>query len=164
MQPISRGQLVVRQGLLFGAVLGLVDFLRTLIEGPGGLTSPVPGGLGVVAFLIVGAGFVYLGVRVAARTARVGASALAGLIAGLVVWAFYVVGTLLVALPNQETLRRQFQAAADQSHLGVQYTTGLVMGGIVVTLILAIFASAAVGAGLAALGGVFGKRQALRIA
>ena len=164
MQSPRRGQLVVQQGLLFGVLLGIVDLLRTLAEGPNGLTSPAPGALGTVALLIVAAGLVYLGFRVAARTARVGASVLAGLIAGLVVWACYVVGTMLVALSNQDTLRRQFQTAADQAHLGIQYTNAAVIGGLIFSLVLAVFLGAGVGAALGALGGVFGKRQVVQTA
>jgi hypothetical protein len=164
MQPTTRDRVVVQQGLLFGVVLGVIDLLRTLIDGPTGLTSPTSGALGVIAFLIVAAGFVYLGFRVAAQTTRVRSSALAGLIAGLVVWACYVVGTMLVALPNQDTLRRQFQAAADQAHLGIQYTNAAVVGALIFSVLLAVFLGAGVGAALGALGGVFGKRQVLRAA
>jgi hypothetical protein len=46
MQPITRGHPVVRQGLLFGLVLGIVDLVRTLFEGPNNLISPAPGALG----------------------------------------------------------------------------------------------------------------------
>jgi hypothetical protein len=159
MQTPIRNHLVVRQGLLFGVVLGLVDLTRTLVEGPNGLTAPAPGALGLVAFLIVAAGFVFLGMRVASMVGRIGASALAGLIAGLVVWAFYVVAALVVALPNQEALRRQFQAAADQAHVNVQYSTGAALGAVIFALVLAIFLGAGIGAGLGALGGVFGKRR-----
>jgi uncharacterized membrane protein len=162
MQPAARSHVVLRQGLLFGVVLGLVDLTRTLVEGPNGLTAPAPGALGLVTFLIVAAGFVYLGVRVASVVGRIGASALAGLIAGLVVWAFYVVAALVVALPNQETLRRQLQAAADQAHVNVQYSTAAALGAIIVTLVLAIFLGAGVGAALGALGGVFGKGRVAR--
>jgi hypothetical protein len=164
MQLTVRGHLVLQQGLLFGVVLGVIDLLRTLIDGPSGLTAPLSGALGVIAFLIVAVGFVYLGFRVAARTTHVRSSALAGLIAGLVVWACYVVGTMLVALPNQDTLRRQFQAAADQSHLGIQYTNAAVIGALVFSLVLAVFLGAGVGAALGALGGVVGKRQVVQTA
>jgi hypothetical protein len=150
----------VRQGLLFGVALGLVDFVRTLVEGPNGLTSLTSGVLGVAAFLIVAAGFVYLGVRVASATGRTGPSALAGLIAGLVVWAFYVVAALIVALPNQDTLRRQFQVAADQAHLNVQYTNAAALAAVIVSLVLAVFLGAGVGALLSTLGGLFGRRRA----
>jgi hypothetical protein len=153
---------VVRQGLLFGVALGLVDLLRTLIEGSNRLTSATPGLLGVAAFLIVAAGFVSLGVRVASATGRTLTSALAGLIAGFVVWVFYVVAALAVALPNQDALRRQFQAAADQAHLNVQYTAAMALGSVFFSLILAVFLGAGVGAALGALGGVFGKRQVAR--
>ena len=162
MQSTTRNDVVVRLGLLFGGALGLVDLLRTLIEGPNGLTSATPGLLGIAAFLVVAAGFVYLGVRVSSATGRTRAGALAGLIAGLVVWAFYVVGALIVALPNQETLRRQFQAAADQAHLNVQYTSSMALGAVIFALVLAVFLGAGVGALLGALGGVFGKRQVTR--
>jgi hypothetical protein len=162
MQPTTRGQVVVRQGLLFGVVLGLVDLTRTLVEGPNGLTAPAPGALGLVTFLIVAAGFVFLGVRVASMAGRIGASALAGLIAGLVVWAFYVVAALVVALPNQETLRRKLQAAADQAHVHIQYSTAAALGAVIFLLVLAIFLGAGVGAALGALGGVLGRRQVAR--
>jgi hypothetical protein len=134
------------------------------MEGPNGLTSATPGVFGVAAFLIVAAGFVYLGMRVASATGRTRAGALAGLIAGLVVWAFYVVAALAVALSNQDALRRQFQVAANQAHLGVQYTATAVVGAVIFTLILAVFLGAGVGALLGALGGVFGKRQVTRAA
>ena len=159
MRPTTRSHVVVRQGLLFGVALGLVDLVRTLIEGPNGLTSATPSVLGAVAFLVVAAGFVYLGVRVASATGRMRDGALAGLVAGLVVWGFYVVGALLVALPNQEALRRQFQAAADQAHLSVQYTSSMALGAVIVALVFAVFLGAGVGALLGALGSVFGKRQ-----
>jgi hypothetical protein len=162
VQPTTRNQIVVRQALLFGVVLGLVDFVRTLVEGPSGLTSVIPGTLGVVAFLIVAAGFVYLGFRVAAQTTRVSSSAFAGVIASLVVWACYVAGAVLVALFNQEALRRQFQTAADQAHMSIHYTPAAVFGALGVALFLAIFWGAGVGAMLGALGGVFGKRQVTR--
>ena len=162
MQPSSRTRtrLVMRQGLLFG----VVDLVRTLVEGPNGLTSSAPGALGIVAFLIVAAGFVYLGVRVASVVGRISASALAGLIAGLVVWAFYFVAALAVAMSNQETLRRQLQAAADQAHVNIHYSTAAALGAIIFTLVLAIFLGAGVGAALGALGGVFGKRHVVRAA
>src|SRR5262249_38079329 len=162
MYPATDRSVVVRQGLLFGVALGLVDLVRTVIEGPTGLTSATPGALGVAAFLIVASGFVWLGVRVASATGRTRASALAGLLAGLVVWVFYVVAALAVALSNQDALRRQFQAAADQAHLGVQYTGTAVLGALLFALILAVFVGAGVGALLGALGGVFGKRQVAR--
>src|SRR6516165_6398504 len=149
----ARGQHIVRQALLVGVVLGVVDLLRTLIEGPNGLTATTPGMLGVVAFLVAAAGFVYLGFRSAAQTARVRTGALAGLIAGLVVWAFYVVAALAVALPNQETLRRQFQAAADQAHAGIHYSAATALAAVIVSLVLAVFLGAGVGAALGALGG-----------
>jgi hypothetical protein len=150
----------VRQGLLFGVALGLVDFVRTLVEGPDGLTSLTPGILGIAAFLIVAAGFVYLGVRVALATGRTGPSALAGLIAGLVVWAFYVIAALAVALPNLGMLRRQFQAAADRAHLNVQYTNAAALAAVIVSLMLAVFLGAGVGTLLSVLGGLLGRRRA----
>ncbi len=162
MQQTARGRLVLQQGLLFGAILGVVDLARTLIDGPMGLTAAVPGALGIVTFLVVAAGFVYLGFRVAARAGKASQGALAGLIAGLVVWVCYVAGALLVAFSNQETLRRQFQSAADQAHLGIQYTTETVLATIIVTLAFAVFLGAGVGAGLGALGGLFGKRRPAR--
>jgi hypothetical protein len=159
MQQTARGRLVLQQGLIFGTILGVVDLARTLVEGPTGLTAAVPGALGVVTFVLVAAGFVYLGFRVAARAGKASQGALAGLIAGLVVWVCYVAGALLVAFSNQETLRRQFQSAADQAHLGIQYTTETVLATIIVTLAFAVFLGAGVGAGLGALGGLFGKRR-----
>jgi hypothetical protein len=158
VRPTTSGHVVVRQGLLFGGALGLVDLVRTLIEGTNGLASATPSALGIVAFLVVAAGFVYLGVRVASATGRMRDGAFAGLVAGLVVWVFYVVGALLVTLPNQEELRRQVQAAADQAHLNVQYTASMAVGAVIVTLVLAVFLGAGVSALLGALGGVF--RQA----
>jgi hypothetical protein len=158
----AHGPRIVRQALLVGVVLGAVDLLRTLIEGPNGLTAATPGALGVAAFLIVAAGFVYLGVRSAAQTARVRSGALAGLIAGLVVWALYVIAALAVALPNQETLRRQFQAVADQAHTGIHYSATAALATVIVSLVLAIFPGAGVGAALGAVGGVLGRRQAVR--
>src|SRR5258708_27171748 len=162
MQQTSRRRLVLQQGLLFGAILGVVDLARTLVEGPTGLTAAVPGALGSVTFLVVAAGFVYLGFRVAARAGKASQGALAGLIAGLVVWACYVAGALLVAFSNQETLRRQFQTAADQAHLSIHYTTETVLAAIIVTLAFAVFLGAGVGAGLGALGGLFGTRRPAR--
>lgn len=162
MHPATSRHVVVRQGLLFGVALGLVDLLRTLIEGPNGLTSATPSVLGIVAFLVVAAGFVYLGVRAASAIGLTRAGALAGLIAGLVAWAFYVVAALAVALPNQETLRRQFQVAADRAHLGVQYTAAAALGTVIFSLVLAVFLGAGVGAALGAIGGVFGRRQVAR--
>lgn len=162
MQQTARGRLALQQGLLFGAILGVVDLARTLVEGPTGLTAAVPGALGIVTFLVVAAGFVYLGFRVAARVGNASQGALAGLIAGLVVWVCYVAGALLVAFSNQETLRRQFQSAADQAHLGIQYSTETVLAAIIVTLVFAVFLGAGVGAGLGALGGLFGKRRPVR--
>jgi hypothetical protein len=162
MQQTARGRLALQQGLLFGTILGVVDLARTLVEGPTGLTAAVPGALGIVTFLVVAAGFVYLGFRVAARVGNASQGALAGLIAGLVVWVCYVAGALLVAFSNQETLRRQFQTAADQAHLGIQYTTETVLATIIVTLAFAVFLGAGVGAGLGALGGLLGKRRPAR--
>jgi hypothetical protein len=160
----ARNQLIVRQALLVGVVLGAVDLLRTLIEGPNGLTAATPGALGVAAFLLIAAGFVYLGVRSASQTARVRSGALAGLIAGLVVWAFYVIAALAMALPNQEALRRQFQTVADQAHAGIHYSTAAALATVIVSLALAIFPGAGVGAALGAVGGVLGRRQARRAA
>jgi hypothetical protein len=46
--------------------------------------------------------------------------------------------------------------------LGIQYTTETVLAAIIVTLAFAVFLGAGVGAGLGALGGLFGKRRPAR--
>src|SRR5258706_14233590 len=102
MQQTARGRLVLQQGLLFGAILGVVDLARTLIDGPMGLTAAVPGALGIVTFLVVAAGFVYLGFRVAARAGKARPGAVAGLIAGLVVWACSGAWVLRVAFSQRD--------------------------------------------------------------
>src|SRR5260370_35711872 len=100
MQQTARGRLVLQQGLIFGTILGVVDLARTLVEGPTGLTAAVPGALGVVTFVLVAAGFVYLGFRVAARAGKASQGGLAGLIGGLVVWGGYGSGARVVAFSN----------------------------------------------------------------
>jgi hypothetical protein len=46
--------------------------------------------------------------------------------------------------------------------LGIQYTTKTVLAAIIVTLAFAVFLGAGVGAGLGALGGLFGKPRPAR--
>lgn len=144
----------LRQGLIIGVILGIILIIFALL---GNIAN-----LGVILFILsvviaLGAYF-YAGLRASQLTERVSTGALAGLWTALISSLLYSAYLLIYTLVNIDTLVRNAQAAARQAGATtLQYTNGLLIGGVIFYIVVVIIISVLVGLGLGALGGFIGK-------
>src|SRR5947209_2898520 len=119
MQSVARsGSPALRQGLIFGVILAVVQIGFGLLSNAIGL-----GLLGTIVVLILYLVFgIIAGQRASIRTGRVGTGVLAGFLAGLIGSIIYSVFSVILTLANIDSIRQSAQQIADQNKLGITYT------------------------------------------
>jgi hypothetical protein len=149
------GNPALRNGLLFGVILGIIEIaLSFLLGGLGFLLS-------VLLFLfIVG----YAGYRASVRTGKVSTGLLAGLLAGLLSSVIAAIPLLIYYLSNIDTLRTQLQQQMAGSSLpqGFTLTNNLVIASVILLLVVLVGVATLLGLGFGSIGGAIGKGQAPR--
>lgn len=159
-QTVTRsGSPAVRQGLIFGVIIGVIQIIIALI----GLIASL-GTLGLIFSLlsIIVALVCYLlaGIRSSQQTGKVSTGLLAGLIAGLIGSIISFVETLIYTFINANSLAATAQRVANQNHVNFHYTAGLIISGIAIYGVGLIILAVVVGLAVGSIGGAIGKRQA----
>jgi hypothetical protein len=155
MQQVRAGHPALQNGLLFGAILGILEIiLPLLLSGIGFL-------LNVLLYLfLVG----YAGYRAAARTGKVSTGLVAGLLVGLFSSVIACIPLLIYYLSNIDAFRAQLQQeiAANNVYQGVTLTNNLVIVSVILFLVLLVAGATLLGLGIGSIGGAIGKGQAPR--
>lgn len=143
----------LRYGLLFGIILGAIEFVLYLALANIGFLIALLFYLGLVGFA---------GYRASARTGKVSTGLVAGLLAGLFSSVIASIATFFFLLPHIDTLRQLLQQQASTLNQGnsITYTNTLVTEGLIVALIIVVVISTVVALGIGALGGAIGKGNA----
>lgn len=153
------GSPAVRQGLLFGVIVGVVQAIIGLIS-----TAVNLGTAGIIftilSILVALVGYFLAGMRAAQQTGKVPTGLLAGLLTGLVSSIISFAVTLIITLVTIDSIRAAAQKAADQQHLNFQYTNTLILTGAVVAGVLVIGVAVVVGLAVGSIGGAVGKSRA----
>lgn len=168
MTPPKTGHPALRNGLIFGAILGLLGFGNTLMQwvagayhltntGISSISINDTGGasfLGCFVFLAMLALTFVAGMLTAQGTRRVGSGAVAGLLTGvfggLIGGIGSIVAMAVVVTPN---LAMPPEASLTPSQIEV-----LVVAVVIFVSILVLLVEIGVGAGMGALGGLIGAR------
>ncbi len=153
------GSPAVRQGLLFGVIVGVVQAIIGLIGtavnlGTGGIIFSI---LSIVVALV---GYFLAGMRASQQTGKVPTGLMAGLLTGLVSSIISFAVTLIVTLVTIDSIRATAQRAIDQQHVNFHYTNGLVLTGALIAGVLTIGLAVVVGLAIGSIGGAVGKSRA----
>jgi hypothetical protein len=147
----------LREGVLFGAVLGVVLILLHWLSGPG-----AAGEVLLLSLVLTLGVYLLAGLRAARFTGNTGAGALAGLMTALVSSLMGLLVDFAFILLEQGQLA-SIQSAVNQAlqHAGMsgQVPQGVLIGAIVLGLLVVLLLSLLVGGLVGALGGSLGKRQ-----
>lgn len=154
MQMQTRsGRPALRNGLLFGIILGGIEVVFPLTLG----------NLGYLIGLIFYLGLVGLaGYRASASTGKVSTGLVAGLLVGLFSSIISSLGIFIYILPNIDAFRQAMQqnAATFNQGYNITYTNNLVIGLLVLVLVIVIIGSSLLALGIGSIGGAIGKGKA----
>jgi len=144
-------------GAIAGGTLGVLQILLSLISS-GTLTTLID----IVLWLVV---FFVIGLFASRQTGRVGTGALTGLVTGLISGLITVLfGVIQIAANGSrvtQAINQAAQAAQRQGqHLSPTELHTLAVVSIIVGLIIVVAFELGLGAGIGALGGLVGRRQA----
>lgn len=147
----------LKEGLLFGAVLGICLILLHWLSLPG-----TAGMLLVLSLALTLGVYLLAGLRAARFTGDTGAGAIAGLMTALVSSTMgLLVDFAWVVIPPGQLAKTQsaIDQALQQAGVAVQVSQGVLIGAIVIGLLVALLFSLLVGGLVGALGGSLGKRR-----
>jgi hypothetical protein len=153
----------LRQGLIFGIVLGIIQEALGLIITYGAPAASLGSTLSLATFLAALLLYGGAGYQAARQTGRTSTGALAGTITGLVCSVFGLVISIIVTLATLDIVRQHTQAEGDRLHMGIHYTNQLIIQGTIFNNLIGIVLSLILGVGLGALGGALGKSRAPRV-
>ncbi|GCE31092.1 hypothetical protein KDA_65760 [Dictyobacter alpinus] len=160
MEPVvnqpGTGKFAFRQGAIYGAGIGVVGVICSLLD-----TFTKLGFFSIIGWLVWLVGLCAVGFLVARQTGRVSAATIAGLAAGLVggiiglIWgiiSLYTVGAANI----QDSINR----AAAQTHQSAAALQSATIAAFIIGLIIALAVQIGLGAGIGALAGLVGRSQA----
>jgi hypothetical protein len=149
----------LRQGLTFAGIFVLLQTLVQLITNF--VDIPYIGLIiNTLNFLLSVVLFIFTGIFAARETGRTGTGALAGLAAGSIGGVGALIVTLVITALNMSALLREAQSAANSVELGFEYTSDFILATAVILAVIGLLFAVGLGAGVGALGGLIGKRQA----
>ena len=148
-------------GVIFGVILGAIQIIISL------LSLGLPGT--IIEVLIWLIGFFLIGMFAARRTGRVGTGALVGLITGLIGGLIAVIFAIIQITANGPEITQALNQAAHNAHqqgqnISLSELRTIATVGIVIGLIVTVAFELGLGAGIGALGGLAGRRQATPVA
>jgi hypothetical protein len=143
----------LRQGLIFGIILGVVLLALSLIFNNVIVT---------LALILLGA--FLAGRRASQETERLATGTLAGLWTGLIGILLPSIISLVLILINIDAYRNSLQTAANKQHLHITYTNSQVLLGLAINFLIIIVFGILPGIIGGTLGGNFGRRRAQLLA
>ncbi|HLQ29568.1 MAG TPA: hypothetical protein VK140_10070 [Ktedonobacteraceae bacterium] len=153
------GSIALRQGLIFGVGLGIIQAVITIISNLVNL-----GSFGIIlsaiSIILAIAAYLVAGLRASQQTGKVVTGLLAGLWTGLFAAIISYIVTLIITIANIDSLRIAAQRVVDANHANFQYTNSLLIAitagtGLGVVLFLGL-----AGLGVGSIGGAIGSRRA----
>jgi hypothetical protein len=154
---LRQGHPALRNGLMFGTILGIFGLVAVLLQNVVGLHSLNT--VFSVIFLVVNIALILLaGVRASQQTGRVSTGALAGLIVELVSFVFGFINILANIFVFDTLLHRWFfQATSGQAQ---QFNTNSFVTFVIIETIFGFVIYPLLGGVIGAIGGLIGRRRA----
>ena len=154
---LRSGNPALRQGLIFGVILAVVEIAYSFFGGYLGSALLIEL-LSLAIFLVIG---FLAGRRASMQTGRIGTGVLAGILAGVIGMVLASILPLVLVLTNIDQAVKNYQQAATQAGIkGVTYTPSLVIQTVLLQLVFGIVLGALLTLAGGALGGYFGKARA----
>jgi hypothetical protein len=147
----------LKEGVLFGVVLGVVLILLHWLSGPG-----AAGAVFLLSLALTLGVYLLAGLRAARFTGDTGAGAIAGLMTALVSSLMGLLvdfAFMLVQQGQLASIQSAVNQALQQAGMSAQVSQGVLIGAIVIGLLMVLLLSLLVGGLVGALGGSLGKRQ-----
>lgn len=147
----------LREGVLFGVVLGVVLILLHWLSGPGAVGEVL-----LLSLALTLGVYLLAGLRAARFTGDTGAGAMAGLMTALVSSLMGLLvdfAFLLVQQGQLASMQSTVNQVLQHAGLSAQVPQGVLIGAIMLGLLMVLLLSLLVGGLVGALGGSLGKRQ-----
>lgn len=155
----ARSSPAIRQGLIFGVIIGVVQIIIGLIN-----TATNLGALSyiftILSIIIALVGYLLAGIRSARQTGRVSTGLLAGLLAGIIGSIISFGATLVITLVTIDSIRVAAQKLADQNHVNFHYTNAILISGITIYGMGAVILAGIIGLAVGSIGGAIGRGRA----
>jgi hypothetical protein len=154
MNNFLPGRPALRQGLIFGIILAVIAIAFGFIGGNlGGLGTLIS----LAIYLIFG---LLAGRRASMETGKMSTGVLAGFLAGVVASIIASIISIILTVINIDSIRKSLQQSANQQHLNITYTNGLVIQIVLLSALFGLVLAALLSLAGGALGGYFGKGRA----
>jgi len=139
----------LRQGLIFGIILGFVLLAISFI-----ITNFL-----ITLILILLASYI-AGLRATQETGRMTSGTLAGLWTGLIGISIPSLISIVLVFVNLDSYRKSLQASADKLHQHIIYTNSMVLTGLLINVLFLLIIGILPGIIGGLIGGQFGRRRA----
>jgi hypothetical protein len=151
------GSPALRQGLIFGIILAVIEIAFSFLGGYLGSVLLIDI-VSLAIFLVIG---FLAGRRASTKTGRLGTGVLAGFLSGLIGTIISSILPFILTLTNLNAAVQSYQKAASQAGIkGVTYTPALVIQTIVLQLVFSIVLGSLLTLAGGAIGGYIGKGRA----
>jgi hypothetical protein len=159
IQPKETGAIAFRYGLIWGGIFAILQIVALVIVDfdSVGYAASIANILNLLLSLAL---FFFAGMLAARQTGQASRGSMAGYFAGIIGGVLALIVQLIVAQFAIDGLRVRTQATANMLNLGFQYNNDAVFAGIIVNAVVGWLFAIGLGAGIGALGGLLGKRQA----
>lgn len=147
------GYPALKNGLLYGVILGICEIALAIVFGTAGLIINV-----LLFVFLVG----YAGYRASSYTGKVSTGLVAGLVVGLLSSVIASVPLLIYYLANRDAFLVQMrqQVAGNSMYQGITLTNDLVLASVILFLVVLVAGATLLGLGIGSIGGAFGKPRA----
>jgi hypothetical protein len=159
IQQKETGAIAFRYGLIWGGIYAVLQIVALFIvdfDSVGYAASIA----NILNLLLSFALFFVVGMLAARQTAQVSRGSMAGYFAGTLGGVLALIVQLIVVQFTLDGLRERTQQTADLFNMGLQYNNSTVLAGLIINAVVGWFFAIGLGAGMGALGGLLGKRQA----
>jgi hypothetical protein len=159
IQPKETGAIAFRYGLIWGGIFAILEIIVLVIADfdSVGYAASIANILNLLLSLVL---FFFVGMLAARQTGQVSRGSMAGFFAGTFGGLLALIAQLIVVQFAIDTLRVRTQETANMLNLGFQYNNDAVFAGFIVNAVMGWLFAIGLGAGLGALGGLLGKKQA----
>lgn len=158
-QQQDTGAIAFRYGLIWAGIFTILQIIVLLIIDfdSVGYAGAIANLLNLLLSLVL---FFIVGMLAARQTGQVNRGAMAGYFTGIFGGVLSLIVQLIVVRFTLDQLRPRVQQTADLFNVGFRYNNEAVFAGMIFSSVIGLLFAIGLGAGMGALGGLLGKRQA----
>ncbi|GCE14454.1 hypothetical protein [Tengunoibacter tsumagoiensis] len=163
-ENVAPKNVALKQGLVFGAGLTVIEFVQALVNALVHPAVVVTYVIGFIVFLLALAAYAVSGFLASKQTGKVSTGTLAGLWTGLISGVIGLIYTLILTFTlNSNNINQAFANMPSNSGMSSESLKTIGLVSLVVALVFGSLFELGIGAGVGALGGLIGKNKAPRV-